>query len=121
VCNSGIFLNDGQFQTFVNGLKTLEEVKKIPSMVDEIDFICNDLKVRFKKEYDKEVQNFENAKNDPTYVELTKLALAVIDGKVGFTSPATTDLQLKQQRLKDLYANQNLNTTDSFDGKVTLN
>jgi hypothetical protein len=121
VCNSGIFLNDGQFQTFVNGLKTLEEVKKIPSMVDEIDFICNDLKVRFKKEYDKEVQNFENAKNEPTYVELTKFALAVINGKVGFTSPATTDLQVKQQRLKDLYANQNLNTTDSFDGKVTLN
>jgi hypothetical protein len=45
----------------------------------------------------------------------------VIPAKLGFVSPATTDVDTKQKRLKDLYANQNLNTTDSFNGKVTLN
>ena len=121
VCNSTIFLNDGQFRTFVDGLKNLEEVKKIPKMVEEIDFICNDLKVRYKKEYDAEVKNFDFAKLDPQYVSLSTLELPVIPAKIGFISPATTDVEAKQTKLKDLYTNQNLNTTDSFDGKVTLN
>ena len=90
-------------------------------MVEEIEFICNDLKERFKKEYDAEVKNFDNVKTDSRYVSLSTLELPVIPAKVGFTSPATTDLDAKQKKLKDLYANQNLNTTDSFDGKVTLN
>ena len=121
VCNSTIFLNGGEFVNFVDGLKNLEEVKKIPKMVEEIEFICNDLKERFKKEYDAEVKNFDNVKTDSRYVSLSTLELPVIPAKVGFTSPATTDLDAKQKKLKDLYANQNLNTTDSFDGKVTLN
>ena len=121
VCNSTIFLNDGQFQTFVDQLKGLEEVKKTEGMIASIDLICNQLKTRFKQEYDKEVANFDNAKNDPSYVSIDTYAFPVINSEVSFTTPATVDLQVKQQRLKDLYANNNLNTTDSFDGKVTLN
>ena len=121
VCNSTIFLNEGQYQGFVDGLVNLEEVKKIPNMVNQIKTICDELKVTFKKVYDSEVKGFNDSKSDPTYVSLTTLTLPIIPGKVGYVSPAPNDVQLKQQKLKDLYANQNLNTTDSFDGKVTLN
>jgi hypothetical protein len=90
-------------------------------MVAKVEEICDDLKTIFKEEFDAEVKNFDNAKLDPVYTQLTTLELPVIPAKVGFISPATTDVEIKQQRLKDLYANQNLNTTDTFDGKVTLN
>jgi hypothetical protein len=90
-------------------------------MVEEIKGICNEKKEIFKKEYDAEVKNFDNVKTDAQYVSLSTLELPVIPAKIGFTSPATTDVDVKQKILKDLYANQNLNTTDSFDGKVTLN
>jgi len=121
VCNSSIFLNEGTFQDFVTSLTNLEEVKKLPTMVEEIKGICNEKKEIFKKEYDAEVKNFDNVKTDAQYVSLSTLELPVIPAKIGFTSPATTDVDVKQKILKDLYANQNLNTTDSFDGKVTLN
>ena len=121
VCNSTTFLNEGQYQAFVDGLVNLEEVKKIPKMVEQIKSICDGLKVTFKKVHDAEVKGFNDSKNDPTYVSLTTLTLPVIPGKVGYISPAPNDLEVKQKKLKDLYANQNLNTTDSFDGKVTLN
>jgi outer membrane protein OmpA-like peptidoglycan-associated protein len=121
VCNSNIFLDEGKFRDFVNALTTLEEVKKIPEMVVKVEEICNKLKTIFKEEFDAEVKNFDTAKLDPIYTQLTTLELPVIPAKVGFVSPSTTDVEAKQNRLKDLYANQNLNTTDTFDGKVTLN
>jgi hypothetical protein len=121
VCNSNIFLDEGKFRDFVNALTTLEEVKKIESMKLKVEEICNNLKTIFKGEFDAEVKNFDNAKLDPIYTQLTTLTLPVIPAKLGFVSPATTDVDTKQKRLKDLYANQNLNTTDTFDGKVTLN
>jgi hypothetical protein len=121
VCNSKIFLDDGKFKDFVNALITLEEVKKIPEMVKKVEEICEGFKVICKAEFDAEVKNFDTAKSDPIYTQLTTLTLSIIPGKVGYVSPAPNDVQLKQQKLKDLYANQNLNTTDSFDGKVTLN
>lgn len=121
VCNSSIFLNEGTYQDFVNSLTNLEEVKKLPTMVEELKVICNEMKTIFKEEYDAEVKNFDNVKTDSQYVSLSTLELPVIPAKIGFTSPATTDVDAKQNKLKDLYANQNLNTTDSFDGKVTLN
>ena len=121
VCNSSIFLNEGTYQDFVKSLTNLEEVKKLPTMVEELKGICDEKKAIFKKEYDAEVKNFDNVKTDSRYVSLSTLELPVIPAKVGFTSPATTDVEAKQNKLKDLYANQNLNTTDSFDGKVTLN
>ena len=121
VCNSTTFLNEGQYQAFVDGLVNLEEVKKIPKMVEQIKVICDGLKATFKTVHDSEIKGFNDSKSDPTYVSLTTLTLPIIPGKVGYISPAPNDLQAKQQKLKDLYANQNLNTTDSFDGKVTLN
>ena len=90
-------------------------------MVEQIRSICDGLKATFKTVHDSEIKGFNDSKNDPTYVSLTTLTLPIIPGKVGYISPAPNDLQVKQQKLKDLYANQNLNTTDSFDGKVTLN
>jgi hypothetical protein len=121
VCNSNIFLDEGKFRDFVNALITLEEVKKIPEMVKKVEEICDGFKIICKTEFDAEVKNFDTAKSDPIYTQLTTLTLPVIPAKVGFVSPATTDVDTKQKRLKDLYANQNLNTTDSFNGKVTLN
>jgi len=121
VCNSNIFLDEGKFRDFVNALTTLEEVKKIPEMVVKVEAICNNLKTIFKEEFDAEVKNFDTAKSDSIYTQLTTLTLPVIPAKVGFVSPSTTDVEAKQKVLKDLYANQNLNTTDSFNGKVTLN
>lgn len=121
VCNSTIFLNEGSYQDFLNSLTSLEEVKKTDGMGDKIKEICDEIKSDYKEEYDAEVRNFDIVKTDPEYVSLSTLELPVIPAKIGFISPATTDVEAKQTRLKNLYANRNLNTTDTFDGKVTLN
>ena len=108
---------DKLYEDLVNGPEVKDEEDIKPAIKTLIDNLSNS----FTKKFNKEKEYFDGKKEDQDYVTLKSYVLPTIKSVVGWTSPPTSNLEQKNKIIKNLYANQNLNTDTTFNGKVTFN
>lgn len=123
VAMSPIFTKDELFTKFIDDLTSGPEIKNNQTVVNKLKERCDSLKKNYSEFQTGWNKIFENIGNSQEYDTVSKFKLP--DGQVkicNYVTPATTDLNLKNKRLKDLYSNVNLNNDKkTFNGKVTFN
>ena len=107
-------------ETFLTELSNGEEVKKEPKVLVALTELVNTLSTRYTEIFEKEKKYFDDLKISQDFKTLTEYTLPVIPNVAKWTSPPTVDVEQKKVKIKDLYANQNLNTDTTFNGKVTF-
>jgi hypothetical protein len=121
---SPFFLTADKYQNMVNELTTGNEIKVSQSLVAVITKTCETLRDSqfgpFKTYWEGELKQMED---NPLYKQAT--TWKVPDNTIKtckYVTPATSDINQKTKRIKDLYSKINLNENkNKFNGKVTFN
>ncbi len=119
---SSVFLNDGQFEEFVNFLVTTDKVKDNTKLVEGIRKDCEVLKKVYKQEHDAEIKRLDDITNTEDYKGYETFKLVEFDTKLQYTTDNVGNNLQKKNRLKDLYLDVNVNNKDNtYNGKVKFN
>jgi hypothetical protein len=118
---SPIILDSTKRQTLITDLTSGPDVKAEPDIIPAIEKVINSLVNNYKIEYDAETKIFTDLESGQAFTTIKSEKLPTIPSVVGYITPPTIDVEVKTKKIKDLYANQNLNTDKSFNGKVTFN
>ena len=118
---SPIILDSTKRQTLITDLTSGPDVKAESDIIPAIEKVINSLVNNYKIEYDAETKIFTDLESGQAFTTIKSEKLPTIPSVVGYITPPTTDVEVKTKKIKDLYANQNLNTDKSFNGKVTFN
>jgi len=121
---SQLYLNAELFTTFVNDITSGPEIKSSPQLVEKLKERSEGLKGIYTKFQDHYKELFKTKIEDSQeYKSCTTWKIPDNTVKTcKYVYPAVGDLEVKGQKLKDLYSNINLNENKTtFNGKVTLN
>ena len=118
---SPIILDSTKRQTLITDLTSGPDVKAEPEIIPAIEKVINSLVDNYKLEYDAETKIFTDLESGEAYTTIKSEKLPTIPSVVGYITPPSAPVDVKTKKIKDLYANQNLNTDNTFNGKVTFN
>jgi len=118
---SPVFLDDNKFNAFVTNLTSGPKISKNTLLIDGIKKISNDFKVKCKEEYDAELKYFDDLMKGSDYQTYEKYEITEFDSKVQYTTDNVGNNLQKKNRLKDLYLDVNVKTSNkTYNGKVTF-
>jgi len=118
---SPIFLDDNKFNAFVTNLTSGPKISKNTLLIDGIKKISNDFKVKCKEEYDAELKYFDDLMKGSDYQTYEKYEITEFDSKVQYTTDKIGNNLQKKNRLKDLYLDVNVKSSNkTYNGKVTF-
>jgi hypothetical protein len=118
---SPIFLDDNKFNDFVTNLTSGPKISKNQKLIDGIKKISNEFKGKCKEEYDAELKFFDTLMTGSDYQTYEKYEITEFDSKVQYTTDNVGNNLQKKNRLKDLYLDVNVKTSNkTYNGKVTF-
>ena len=120
---SEVFINDNQYNSFVDSLTSLEKVKGDSALIERIKVVCKNYKDVCVTEKNNELRLFTEYEASPEYTKLQSFKITEFDSKVGYTTNKDADPNYndKVTRIKNLYSNLNIDETNSFTNKVKFN
>ena len=118
---SQIFTDTTKKDKLFSDLTSGSDVKSEPEIIPVIKETIDNIASRYKTNYESENKLFSDLEIDEKFVTIKNYVLPSINKVVGYTTPPTVDTEIKIKKLKDLYSSQNLNSDDTFNGKVTFN
>ena len=118
---SQIFTDETKKQKLFTDLTNGPDVQREEGITKAIREIIDTISVRYKNFYTEEKNLFSTLETSEQFVTIKSYVLPSINNLVTYTTPPTTDVDVKTKKIKDLYANQNLNDNKTFNGKVTFN
>jgi hypothetical protein len=118
---SQIFTDTTKKDTLFTDLTSGPDVKNEPEIIPAIKETIDEIASRYKTNYDSELKLFSDLEVSEEFVTIKNYVLPSIGKVVDYTTPPTVDVDVKTKKLKDLYSSQNLNSENTFNGKVTFN
>jgi len=120
---SEIFLNDNQYNSFVDSLTSLDKVKGDEKLITEIKSVCESYKSACKIEKDSEKKMFTDYEASPEYVKLQSFKIIEFDSKMGYTTnkDAAQNYDDSVKKVKNLYSDININNDNKYTFKVKFN
>jgi hypothetical protein len=119
---SYIFLDDNKYNAFVTSLTTSKKIKDNLVIVDEIKKYCEIFKGNCKTEHDAEIKIFDDVERSADYKTYETFKLDEFDSKVQYTTEKTGNNLQKINRIKNLYLDVNVKTSNkTYNGKVKFN
>jgi len=120
---SHIFLDDNKYNAFVTSLTTSKKIKESETtIVDDIKKYCEIFKVKCKAEHDAEIKLFNDIETSEEYKKYETFKLVEFDSKVQYTTEKTGNNLQKINRIKNLYLDANVKTSNkTYNGKVKFN
>ncbi len=118
---SQIFTDTTKKDTLFTDLTSGPDVKNEPEIIPAIKETIDGIASRYKTNYDSELKLFSDLEVSEEFVTIKNYVLPSIGKVVDYTTPPTVDVDVKTKKLKDLYSSQNLNSENTFNGKVTFN